>query len=187
MAVCGRRQGHAQKEEACPMKRTILMLAILAVAGTVLAAAAAEVAKRSVYADATYGFTIQAPAFGKAAAVSVIPVQMFGPAEDGFASNVNVMVQNVKTTRADFKKQSAEEFKAGGLKVASEKDLTVSGKDAVQWTCEGKAMNKDLGFVVLAVIDADRVYLVTCTALKEAMPKLQNEFLACVGSFALTK
>jgi len=161
------------------------LAAALAAAGTVLAAQALE-RKPSVYTDGLYGFSIQAPAFPKAGKGSnVVPAILLGPAHGGFSSNVNVMIQHVVTTRDAYRQLSLGQMKAAGFKVLSDRDETVSGKEAIRCDYEGSQAGRDLRFLVLAVMDGDRVFLVTCTALKDEFGDYQKEFEACLGSFKL--
>jgi hypothetical protein len=46
---------------------------------------------------------------------------------------------------------------------------------------------KDLRFLALAVVDTDRVFLTTCTALKSRFQEDEPEFRACLDSFKLAQ
>ena len=165
------------------MRKAIVVLLAAAIgAGAAWAAAAAR--KPSVYQDGLYGFSIQAPAFPMAPpGATVVPVMLFAPAEDKFAANVNVVVQQVALSRDGFRQLSLAQFRQAGFKVNADRDLTVFGKPAILWDYEGSAGGRDLHWLALAVIDTDRVFLVTCTALKDAFPKYEQEFHTCVNSF----
>jgi hypothetical protein len=144
--------------------------------------------KPTVYADGRYGFTIQAPAFGPAKkGTQLIPVMLLGPNADGFSPSTNVIVVEAPTTREQYREQSLTGFKAAGFTVTSEKNLTVSDRDAWLIHYTGKQGGKDLAFVALAVFGEQRTYLVTCTATKDGYAALEPQFLACLESFALTR
>ena len=144
--------------------------------------------KASRYTDELYGFSIQSPSFPAAAKGSgVTPLIMLGPPENEFSSNVNVMVQETATTRKDYQKLSRDQFKAAQFKVLSEKETTVSKKDAMLIEYEGNQQGRDLRWIALAVITGERVYLVTCTALKGDYPKSEAAFKSCIKSFELTR
>jgi hypothetical protein len=164
------------------MRRAVLVVLAAAVGAGAAWAAAAR--RPTVYQDGLYGFSIQAPAFPMAPpGAMVVPVMMTAPAEDKFAANVNVMVQQVALSRDGFRQLSLAQFRQVGFKVNVDRDLTVFGKDAILWDYEGSAGGRDLHWLALAVIDTERVFLVTCTALKDAFPKYEQEFHTCVNSF----
>ncbi|MBE3098715.1 MAG: hypothetical protein IMZ44_16490 [Planctomycetes bacterium] len=165
------------------MRRAVLVVLAAAIgAGAAWAAAAAR--KPSVYQDGLYGFSIQAPAFPMAPpGAMVIPVMMTAPVEDKFAANVNVAVQQVTLSRDGFRQLSLAQFKQAGFKVNVDRDLTVFGKPAILWDYEGSAGGRDLHWLALAVIDTERVFLVTCTAPKDTFGKYEQEFHTCVNSF----
>jgi hypothetical protein len=144
--------------------------------------------KPSRYTDGTYGYSIQSPAFPVVAkGSSAFTLFMMAPAEDKFSSNVSVMIQEVATTREEFRKLSLAQFEANGLKVLSDKDTAVSKKDALQLEYEGNQQGRDIHGVVQAVIAGERVYLVTCTALQGNYPKYEAAFKGCLESFELTR
>jgi hypothetical protein len=164
-----------------------VVLAVAATVGTLWAAQALE-RRPSVYTDGVYEFSIQAPVFPTGAqGTAVTPVVLAGPAEGGFSSNVNVMVQNVTMTRDAFRKLSEDQFKAAGLQVNAARDLTVQGKDAVQFDYQGTMLGRDLHWLSMAVVYTDRVFVISCTATKDAYPKFEKKFQACLDSFKLVK
>lgn len=168
--------------------RPLLGLALATVAGAAFGATVKlAAAPRSTYTDTMYGFTIQAPKFPKAAAGrNAAPVIFNAPAEDSFASNVNVMVQSVKTTRKEFQELTNEQFRQLGMTIHSEKVRKVSGKEAIEWDYEKEVQGTALRFLQLAVIDSDKVILATCTARADKFEKYAPEFRASLGSLKLT-
>ena len=166
------------------------MKLVYAVGGLVLTgglfAAQEPAPPQSNYTDSTYGFAIDAPAFPKAGPGQPgVPVIMSGPAADGFASNVNVNIQQVATTRKEYLEQSLDQMRQVGLKVHSTSDVTVSGRDAIRLDYEGTISGRELHFLALAVIEKDRVVLVTCTALAKAFKEVEPAFRASLDSFRL--
>src|SRR5438876_12243637 len=98
--------------------------------GTLLRSAGNTASRSSTYADHTYGFTLNAPQFPKSLpGKSVMLIAMAAPPEGGFASNVNVLVQQVATSRKEYRDLSVRQYRAAGQTVNSARDLTVSGKD----------------------------------------------------------
>jgi hypothetical protein len=141
---------------------------------------------RATYVDPTYKFTIQAPAFPKVAADGmVIPVSFQAPPQDGFGPNVNVIVQPLKTTRKDFRDSTAAQFEQAGIELKSERMVTVSGREAVDWDYENELQGRRLRFLQRAIIAEDRVLIATCTAPAEAFPKYEAAFRQSLASFKL--
>jgi len=164
------------------MRRAVLVVLAAAVGAGAAWAAAAR--RPTVYQDGLYGFSIQAPAFPMAPpGAMVVPVMMTAPAEDKFAANVNVVVQQMALSRDGYRQLSLAHFKQAGFKVNVDRDLTVFGKPAILWDYEGAAGGRDLHWLALAVIDTERVFLVTCTASKDTFGKYEQEFHTCVNSF----
>jgi hypothetical protein len=158
-----------------------------AVAATATTAAPAPPAKPSQYIDGVYGFSIQPPAFPVAEQGNAVPVMLLGPSVNGMASNVNVMIQNVVTTRDAYRKLSLAQMKPLGMKMLSDKDVTAAGRDAILMSYEGQAQGRTMQFLSLSVIDATRVYVITCTASQDSYAAMEKEFQACLNSFSLAK
>jgi hypothetical protein len=167
------------------MRKILGLAAFVLVSLGVVWAAQDPPVKRSAYMDVNHGFAIFAPNFPRAPKQTVIPVMFTGPAEAGFSSNVNITIQAATLTRKMYRDQSLAQFRQLGFKVNSDRDVTVSGKDAIRLDYEGKAVGKDLHFLALAVIDKDREILVTCTATPEGFSAVESEFKACLDSFRL--
>jgi hypothetical protein len=173
------------------MSRLIFALAVVGVVALVavgvLVAAQVVAPAGPSYVDPAYGFSIRGPAFPKVDQGTVIPVMFCAPAENSFASNVNIIVESRTTTREAYRKASLDQFKTMGFTVTSDKDATIAGKDAFLVNYEGTMQGRDVRWLAMCVIDTNRVFVITCTALKEGFPKVEKEFLACVNSFKLTK
>jgi hypothetical protein len=167
--------------------RRVAEVVIAGLVSTSLVLAAQKPVNQATYTDPNYGFTIQAPRFARASKGNVIPVMMYAPAEDQFASNVNVMIQNVTISRKAYRDLSLQQFEQLGYRLNSERLLKVSGKDALLWDYQGTMEGKSMRFLVLAVIDAKRVYLTTGTAPREKFSKYEAAFRASLMSFRLNR
>jgi hypothetical protein len=175
------------------MKHSTILVAIgSAAVGAVLALAATDglarqdkAATPSRYTNGAYGFSIQPPGVPRAAKDSVLQAAMFfAPAREGFAANLNVMVQEVKMSLDQYCTLSKGQFKQAGFKVLSEARKKVSGRDAVLWEYEGELQGRGMKWCSLAVADTDRVYLVTGTSSVDD-DALSKEFKASLESFKL--
>lgn len=137
------------------------------------------------YKDPRFNFTLEPPAFQVGAEDSVTPVMFFAPPEDGFASNLNVQVQATPMSLKEYGDLSRGQFKQMNLKVLAEKELKVSGRDAVFWEYAGKMQGRELRFLSLAVQDKGRVYLLTATASEDGFKKHEKALRASIDSFKL--
>jgi hypothetical protein len=163
--------------------------AVILATGAFLAyAQAAKEPAKSSYANAQYGFSMEPPVFPEVPEDMNIVVALFSAfPKNGFSSNLNVVVQRLKTTADGYAKLTKTEFEALGITVVSEKRLKVSGRDALLLHYKGKMGGRDLQFLALAVIDADRVFLATCTALDADFNTVEPAFRACLESFRLAE
>jgi hypothetical protein len=169
--------------------RTIpaLLLGSLIMASAVLASGRTA-SRTSEYSDAVYGFSLNAPQFPKPqSGKNVIAVVMQAPVEDGFAANVNVMVQAASMSRKAYRDLSVRQFRQLGFKVNSERTMTVSGREAVLFDYEGLMNGREMRFLALAVPDKNRVFVVTGTAPKERFQAYEPAFHASIQSFRLAQ
>jgi hypothetical protein len=164
-----------------------LHAAVLAVSALSLGFGLGQAApKVSSYVDASYGFRISPPACEPLPKdMQAIPVQFFGPAKDGFASNVNILIQHVATTREEYLANSEKQIAAMGGTILVKAPRTVNGWDAEEFEYQGTMQGRPLHWLALAVIGKEQVHLVTCTATESGFAEREKEFRACLASFAL--
>ena len=176
------------------MKPSIAMTALVSfVSGAVVALTAtsgfagpARAAKPSQYTNAVYGYSIVPPAFAKAEKDGAAQtVSFFAPARKGFATNLGIIVQMVKMTLDEYCDLSTGQFKQAGLKIVSETRKKVSGKNAVLWEYEGTLQQGELKWIALAVIDTDRVFLITGTTTPAEYAQVEKELRASLDTFAI--
>ncbi len=142
-------------------------------------------AVRSHYADESVGYSLDTPKFPAPGERQVVLAVFSGQPEAGFGSNMTVINQAVSTTRKAYRDVTLASFQKLGLKVNEDRDVTVSGRDAIRLDYEGKTNARDLRFLSLAVIEKDRVLLFTCTATVDAFPKIAAEFRSSLDSVRL--
>lgn len=141
--------------------------------------------KPTVYESPLNGFRIEAPEFEPVpGGTTQVVLHMFGPASDGFAPNLNVMVQPAMTAQ-QLRDISSTQFVQIGLKVLREEPGKLQGRDTVLYEYAGQMQQRDMHFLALGVCHADRTYLVTCTSLESQFAKLKAAFEAAVKSFKL--
>ncbi len=154
--------------------------------GTDASGPAPESARRSCYVDESHGFRIDVPRFRRIKkGERCRPVAFLGPPVEGFASNVVVTV-GPPGTREGHREVSSAEFKKGLFKHHADRDLTVSGRDAVEYDVEGQKPGEPAyRLLSLAVFDKDRMYRVACMAPADSFAQYEAEFRACLASFRL--
>jgi hypothetical protein len=141
----------------------------------------------SEFRDAQYGFVLSPPEFARLPdRGNMTRMVVSGPPESGFAPNVNVMVQNLKTTRDDYRKMSEAQFQAAGVTLKSATNRTTSGLPALVLEYEGAPGGRKLRFLALAVIQPERVLLVTYTATAEAFASLEAGFRKSMDTFEVS-
>jgi hypothetical protein len=142
---------------------------------------------RSTYKDTVHGFTIEIPKFpGSGRKVPGVVFTATGPPVGKFAPNINIVIQDTATTTKGFIDQTVEQFKQLGMELHGRKILKVAGRDAVEFDYQGSFNGgEDLRFLALAVIEKDRVVLVTCTAPAAAFDASEADYRACLKSLKL--
>jgi len=158
---------------------------LLGVLSTAAVAAAARAPSK--YVDATYGFSIDAPAF---AAVekggSVSPAMFLAPPQGGFSTNVNVLIQENEIGIDAYAESTREQMKTVGLTMIEDKKVEISGKPALRLEYAGKGQGgRPLHWAAIAVAARGRVYLVTATCSEAEWPKQEKALRACLDSFQL--
>lgn len=149
--------------------------------------ASAGAAQVSEFRDADYGYTLAVPAFAKPAeGQAVARLFVSAPPDGGFASNINVSVQRLKTTRDAYLELSEAQFRAAGLRIRSKENRSVSGRPAILLDYEGTMDGHALRWLALAVVLSDRVILATCTATAASFEKVEPEFRKSLGSLKLS-
>ncbi len=142
--------------------------------------------KRSKYVDENYGYSLELPKFPGAGPTRLSTALIVtGPRGSSVAPSVDVTIYPNSRTVKDYRELMLGHFKQIGLKLNSEKELKVSGKDAVEFDYEGGSLEpgaRPLHFLALAVVERERVVVVTCSATPKAFPGLEKEFRACINS-----
>lgn len=138
--------------------------------------------------DPSYRISMATPAFPVAKERTIIATFQ-GPSEDGFASNVTLLVDPGATTRDDYIKAFKDEIKETnpGHKMRPMVNLQVSGKDAAILDYDFSQAGRRLHFLQLVVFAEDRVYVLTCTAPMDTFKNCEAQFRKCIDTFRLEK
>jgi hypothetical protein len=161
------------------------VLACVLMAATVGAAEPAP-QPRGCYANATYGFALQPPAFDALPAGKVQDVVMFtGPAGDGFAPNVGLRIAQGQARLGvdDFAGASVAGLEKIGAKVLTQKTGKVEGRDTVRLEATGRISGRELHLLSYSVLDTDRIIVLTCTCTAAQWESLGPRYAACADSF----
>jgi hypothetical protein len=137
------------------------------------------------YTSETYGFTFRPPAYPRVQSGMAMTAMFLAPPEANFSANVNVVVESAPMTLDEHRKMALADLKKASFTVTAESTPMVSGRPAYQVEYEGMLQNRKMRWLALGVLAKDRVYLVTCTALRENFEHYEKEFRACLASFRL--
>ncbi len=165
----------------------ILMLCGGVAAGAWAAGRASAPRTVTVYADAVYGYTFEPQFPAVAPGGRALSAMFVGPAADGFARNVNVVVARVSVSGPEYRQQSYQQMRALGATLVSEKDLHVSGRYAFESVWDADQQGRSLRYLTLTVVARDRVLVFTCTALRDSYSRQEGEFRRCLRSIRLTR
>jgi hypothetical protein len=128
-----------------------------------------------------YGFQIGA-LDATPGSVPTQAVMLFLPAKDGFAPNVNVMIQPYADTMKDYISLSKSQFDQMKMKVISEKSPSDN-----EWLVEyvGEYQQSSLHWYARAALKQGKVYLVTGTSRASDWDIYKSDLKKCVDSFTL--
>ena len=140
-----------------------------------------------MYTNNYHGFSIVPPAFeGECQEAQSLLSIFYGPiGTDGVPSSVSIVVQRCCTTRDKYSIQSDQQFRRAGIRVDTQRDLSVSGRDAILCEYNMNVSNREMKCVSLAVIDQERVILVTASAGKADFGRLRDQYIASLEGFVL--
>ena len=109
------------------------------------------------------------------------PLQMFLPAVNGFAANVNVQLQFYSDSLQAYQALSESQFKQFGMTL-----VRSELKQNVLWfEYRGAMYGNDLYFYSKALKRGDSVYLATATDLQSQWPQSGEQLRAVVDSMTL--
>ena len=131
-----------------------------------------------------YGFEIQALEEKASAAPAIQPLAMSLPARDGFAPNVNVVIQQHAGTFDDYVELTKRQFDQFKFKVLSEERI-----GQAEWKVEysGPFQKLTLHWYARAVAQDGKVFLVTATAKDSGWADVAAPLRAAVDSFRATR
>lgn len=143
--------------------------------------------ERDSFVSRDLGCSFTLPILGKPAeGESVSPAFVFaGAKRDGIQPNINLTVEQRKIRRDDYADESKKNFEKMGWQLISMENAICSGRDCLRIEFNGRYMNMKLHWLALAVIEPERVLLMTCTAPEKSFEELRTEFRTCLDSFAL--
>ena len=132
------------------------------------------------YVNDTFGFEMSVPS-----PVQSLPVYQhcifYLAAQDGFAANLNVQIQEFVGSIEDYKKATEEQFEQASIKTIQ------SSIDGETYTVEyaGKMNEYDLHWFAKAHKQKNRIYLVTATGLEKSWKTQGSVLMQAVNSFKL--
>lgn len=125
------------------------------------------------------GFSIQ-PLEAAVPKTPQMVLTMSLPLQDGFAGNVNVLIQSYTNSLDQYIRLSEAQFKTAGISLLK----TTRPNDSVAvLEYFGKLQNRVLHWYARAELVNQRLYLVTATASEDRWPEESQYLKACVDSF----
>jgi hypothetical protein len=166
--------------------------AVLSVVLLVWGAVAEAGPKLTRYVDAAYHFSFQPPAGWKRVTTGVtqMTVAFAGPASNGFATNVNIVVEPVgKLTLDDYVKATKKAIaKQKGMTIDGEKPAKLGGEPGHSWRMHLRMPNMSAvdNRQVLCVHNK-RGFVVTFSTLPSELKKQEATFDKLLASFKWEK
>jgi hypothetical protein len=112
---------------------------------------------------------------------SLMPLAMALTPKDGFASNINVMIQNFEGSIEEYATISEKQFKKINFTVLNKK---VNGNSLI-YEYTGEMGGRKLHWYAKGVKRGNKVYLITGTAMEDAWSEEADKLKECVNSFKL--
>jgi hypothetical protein len=130
-----------------------------------------------------YGFQIDALDATPSTSTPTTVLEMFLPATESFAPNINVQIQPYTGTIKDYVTLSKSQFEQMKWKVVSD---TQTGDN--EWNVEytGSYQGNDLHFYARALSANGKIYVVTATAKESQWPTVSDTLKKHVESFKTT-
>lgn len=165
------------------MSRKIVIVALLLVPLSFALGRGTVDQKPPRYDNRALGFRLEGPDFSALGAHDDgTVVLMMGPVTEGFAPNLNVMLQPAQSV-ADYRRVTLQQLKQMNLELRTEEQLKVGGREALLLEYAGALQGRDMQFLALAVFDKERVFNATCSATPAQFAKLKTAFRASLDSF----
>ena len=125
------------------------------------------------------GFSIQ-PLEAALAKTPQMVLTMSLPLQDGFAGNVNVLIQTYTNSLTEYIQLSEAQFKAAGISLLK----TTRPTDSIAvLEYFGRLQNRVLHWYARAELVNQRLYLVTATTSEDRWTEESTVLKACVDSF----
>jgi len=137
----------------------------------------------TLYKSDDYGFQIQAPTVKDWNKNGIVATFML-PAADGFADNVNVMIQAYDGTLKNYRAITEKEIKSMNVKMIEIKESEL----VLIMEYAGEIQGRQLHWYQRAYITPNKkVYLITATCLEARWEQNKKTLMDSVDSFALKK
>ncbi len=154
---------------------------------TLVPAPAETKEKEKVWKDPEYGFTLTPPPGWTLSHPASARLSMAAPeSENGFAANINVMVQSAPgVTPEQYSEKSLKQAERYKGKLVSEKEVEANGRKGRQLHMTVTVESRELEILSTIFAVNNRIYLITATALPGNFKKYQPVFEANAKSFKL--
>ena len=164
------------------MRRTTALALLCFAAASAISAEAPSVAHLD---DPVFGYSVDLPSIGDPSDALVVQrLVVMGPAVNGFAPNCNLQIQYTSMGLPAYLDLTRKQFVEHGATLVNEKQDPSSGLPGalIEYTTSG---SHRLRHLALAVASADRVWLLTCTALDASFSQHRATFEQILESFTV--
>ena len=138
----------------------------------------------STFKSDAWHFSMTPPSFSTDARTpSTLIVQFYGPAQDGFSPNINVIAQRVPFEK--FLAATDQQLLVKPFELVSKNGTKVGAHAACEYVYKGELQGMRMKFVALAIDATDHVLLATGTCTEEQFAAQEPIFKASLASLKL--
>lgn len=142
------------------------------------------------YVDSKWGFVFEKPALpmeGDPNGATVV-VTLSGTPSDGFAPNVNVLVQHTAQTLAAYRDQQRREMSFAGWELLEQTLSEDGGEPFLRTHARGAFGGQAVEILAITRRRSDgKLFVLTCTASPDQFPGFRASFERTLASFELTR
>ena len=133
------------------------------------------------------GFQMALPNFAEVEKQRGIVFSWNFPPQDGFADNINVMVQDNELPFGQLLKQSVAELEQAGLTVVKVSPIGKKGYYFATVEYKGNFQGRDMHWLAKMAAGDQKFYIITCTAMEKTFASRRPEFEKVLAGFQVLK
>ena len=131
-----------------------------------------------MYINQKYRFSFTPPPSGTNQLNSqAIIATFYGPSDrDGFANNISIAVQEGLISRDLYLGQTLSQLVSMGFTPKGHRFVETSGREGILFEFSGNLLGRPLRYLSLALIDLERVIILTATIPENEFDKVKGEY-----------